>query len=46
MCFAVAPPVEEVHSYARDHFILNADNVNCKHCDCVLKYNDEHHETI
>ncbi len=29
-----------------DHFILNPDNVNCKHCYDVLKIKNEHHETI
>lgn len=26
-------------SFVWDHFISNGDNVHCKHCDCVLKYN-------
>ncbi len=48
--FSLALPEEEFTERVAqphavwDHFILNADNVNCKHCDCVLKYNNEHHE--
>ncbi len=26
-------------SFVWDHFISNGANVNCKHCDCALKYN-------